>query len=769
MSSYYETKFDVIYRKLQDRKLNLKKEFDGAYSKDDFQASLGIMAEIQAVMSKLTALESVEKPFKQVASIVGQIEETKLEIEIHLEELGKLVKSLDEISVVLTEDLVEEMAELRTMFQEEDGKAFDFQFEKFTPDELMVLMRYDKKLFPSRHNQYEDYWESREKVSSDGPLATLTEDLSQVLPVTEAQAEKMDLVLETEDTQMPGAEASEEQPIDHGVQDLSDFGRQHHILENKQEDRRRLIEDSELEGVEGLEDLSGSIPVPPDTQENLMEPEELGEEAISAQDISSYEEDLNAAVESHEVILAEEASDEGTLPEDNLEEVFVSPLEEGSEELVEVENELDEISSLAEEPVQTEDFPEAQFLEEESPTADDFPEAQPMGEEVSDTDDFPEAQALDEMTPEIEEFSEEVESFGGEELVIEENVDPGAEGMEYDAPAEESLDEDPGAFSDVSEQHDAYAEYSEESYEEPVEPAYEEAAYQEDYSQEEYSEGEYAEEAHPEVYEESVAVDSQPGEEPYYEEGSAEYSDDAYEAAPQDEYGSAEADYSQNYEYQEGADQQGYEEYSEDQYVADQYAGDEYAQEPVDQAGYVEDYAAEVSVDSVEVAEYSDEVYADDQGYEEDPVYLDDIELEPVEQGISEEPAIDLYESETSDLSMEIPLAEDSSEDPISLDDISTDLEDSSMEEEPVAEDFEISLDSEETPVAIGEESQEVGAPAEDEDLAIDLDEIEIDGPADENFSLELNDQSDFSSEEGDVQEIDLDEIQIDLDEEETS
>ncbi len=301
MSSYYETKFDVIYRKLQDRKLNLKKDFDGAYSKDDFQASLGIMAEIQTVMSKLTALESVEKPFKQVASIVGQIEETKLEIEIHLEELGKLIRGLDEISVVLTHDLVDEMDELRSMFQEEDGKAFDFQFEKFSLDELMVLMRYDKKFFPSRMSQFEEYWEARVRDLDprNGALAeSQSLELETPLKVREAQADEMDLVLETEDTEDLSVEVVEEQPIDHGVQDLSDFGRQFNILEQRQEDRRRLIEDADLEGVEGLEEMSGSTPFPPDSNESLdMNASETDEEALSAAEIASYEQEVGSAEE----------------------------------------------------------------------------------------------------------------------------------------------------------------------------------------------------------------------------------------------------------------------------------------------------------------------------------------------------------------------------------------------------------------------------------------------------------------------------------------
>ena len=320
MSSYYETKFDVIYRKLQDKKLNLKKEFDGAYSKDDFQASLGVMTEIQNVMSKLTALESVEKPFKQVASIVGQIEETKLEIEIHLEELGKLVKGLDEISVVLRDDLVDEMGELKSMFQEEDGKAFEFQFDKFTPDELMVLMRYDKKLFPSRHEQYEKYWNGSEKVDQAQALETLERDLTEPFVVTEVQADKMDLILQADQLdESPGA-SEDDEIIDHGLEDLNDFGRQHHIHETKQEDRRRLIEDEGYGADIASSMATGAVMVPPDNQQSLMEDEVSAEDVITAEDISKYEGQVHSAgVHDHtDLVTMTQAEGETLIQTDNL-------------------------------------------------------------------------------------------------------------------------------------------------------------------------------------------------------------------------------------------------------------------------------------------------------------------------------------------------------------------------------------------------------------------------------------------------------------------
>ena len=52
-------------------------------------------------MNKLSALESV-KPFK--ITISSRVEDLKLEIEIHLEELGKQIKSMDELQGLIDGD-----------------------------------------------------------------------------------------------------------------------------------------------------------------------------------------------------------------------------------------------------------------------------------------------------------------------------------------------------------------------------------------------------------------------------------------------------------------------------------------------------------------------------------------------------------------------------------------------------------------------------------------------------------------------------------------
>ena len=156
MTSVYENKFDVIFRKLQDEKAQLKKDFDSAYSKDDFRTSMGIMEEIQEVMNKLSALESVEKPFKEIAQISSRVEDLKLEIEIHLEELGKQIKSMDELQCLIDGEL-EPQKTLRAFLQKAE-RSFTFDFNKFSDDELMTLIHYRKSNFPSRLSAYEDYW-----------------------------------------------------------------------------------------------------------------------------------------------------------------------------------------------------------------------------------------------------------------------------------------------------------------------------------------------------------------------------------------------------------------------------------------------------------------------------------------------------------------------------------------------------------------------------------------------------------------------------------
>ena len=154
MTSVYENKFDVIFRKLQDEKAQLKKDFDSAYSKDDFRTSMGIMEEIQ-VMNKLSALESVEKPFKEIAQISSRVEDLKLEIEIHLEELGKQIKSMDELQGLIDGELETPMKTLRELFSREAERNFTFNFNKFSDDELMTLIHYRKSNFPSRLGEYQ--------------------------------------------------------------------------------------------------------------------------------------------------------------------------------------------------------------------------------------------------------------------------------------------------------------------------------------------------------------------------------------------------------------------------------------------------------------------------------------------------------------------------------------------------------------------------------------------------------------------------------------
>jgi hypothetical protein len=628
------------------------------------------MAEIQTVMSKLTALESVEKPFKQVASIVGQIEETKLEIEIHLEELGKLIRGLDEISVVLTDDLVDEMDELRSMFQDEDGKAFDFQFEKFSLDELMVLMRYDKKFFPSRMSQFEEYWKARVRDldQRNGALAeNHSLELETPLKVREAQADVMDLVLETEDSEDLSADVAEEQPIDHGVQDLSDFGRQFNILEQRQEDRRRLIEDADLEGVEGLEEMSGSMPVPPDSHESLdMNASETDEEALSASEIASYEQEVGAA-----------------------EEPFDTSFDGSSSS-----------------------HTESIFQEQEA-------ESQELSEEVDSGEAFLQSTGFQESEQPME------PEYSADSMAMEETHDGQVQ------PAEEVYED---AYSDpVQEQEvDPYAEDSyQEGYEQPAyDDGYEQPAYDDGYEQQEVAQTDS------EAYVE-------PGTEEYQEYEAGTYSDEqAVDYSAEDDPGLAPLDQDQYMDPPQG-------EYA---------AQEEYVQQEPGVEDY-QDYGQDQPYDESVSQEYGDEYAAPSDSLESDGAEL------PQAGEFGE------ASDEFGDGSADLPDYGDL-EEPVSLDDISIG---DSEEVQDYGDDLEISMDVEDTPISLGEEATEVGAPLEDEDLSINLDDIEIDDDLDSDsggtgIALSLDTQMELPvDEEEDVQEIDLDAIEINLDDEDLS
>ena len=304
MTSVYENKFDVIFRKLQDEKAQLKKDFDSAYSKDDFRTSMGIMEEIQEVMNKLSALESVEKPFKEIAQISSRVEDLKLEIEIHLEELGKQIKSMDELQCLIDGELETPMKTLRELFSREAERSFTFNFNKFSDDELMTLIHYRKSNFPSRLSAYEDYWTqtvnsevAKHLGNSQGSTNSREDnnlDLDAPLNVETGDSLNSNCYLDNDEDLSSNtiqiSKSAEESPtFDHGVQNLSDFERRNHIPVLTDEETSRILADSEVESV-GVEFATPVNSEPSDGSNQISG--EQAEIAITAEEIESYESEV---------------------------------------------------------------------------------------------------------------------------------------------------------------------------------------------------------------------------------------------------------------------------------------------------------------------------------------------------------------------------------------------------------------------------------------------------------------------------------------------
>jgi hypothetical protein len=305
MSSLYETKYDVIYRKLQERKLNLKKQFDEAYSRDDFQASMAVMEDIQKVMGSLSSLEILEKPFKETARVASRVEDIRVDLEILLESLGKEIRTLDGLQEILNKDLNSQMSVLLKMFREEDGKNFEFDFDKFSSSELMALMQYEAIYFPSRKEEFEAYTESVKKSEQVQAIPFSESDWSQPLAVVAGVGLSGLCVLEKEETQESVAEEVEEEiedvPFDHGVEDLSEFGRQNDIPVLTDSETATILAQTEDEPEE-ISDIAFSEP-----------------EAITSEDVIAYQREVEAHPEMTEEELQQDLQSE--IQQDSMEVV----------------------------------------------------------------------------------------------------------------------------------------------------------------------------------------------------------------------------------------------------------------------------------------------------------------------------------------------------------------------------------------------------------------------------------------------------------------
>jgi len=440
MSSLYETKYDVIYRKLQERKLNLKKQFDEAYSRDDFQASMAVMEDIQKVMGSLSSLEILEKPFKETARVASRVEDIRVELEILLESLGKEIRTLDGLQEILNKDLNSQMSMLLKMFREEDGKNFQFDFEKFSSSELMALMQYEATYFPSRKEEFEAHLQSSQQVTPKDEVPFSEADWNQPLAVLAGVGLSGLCVLEKEETQEAVSdepeESAEEVPFDHGVEDLSEFGRQNDIPVLTDSETATILAQTEEEPQEEISDIAFSEPEPITSEDVLAYAREV--EALPAE---MTEEELQQDLEA-EIHHGETLQDEQYATEEYVAEEYAEEPESGySAEAYAEETYAEE--GYAEEPYAEEAYAEEAYPEEaysEDAYAEEaYPEDAYAGAEYSE-----------------EAYAEDVYT---EEPVYEASVDYAAE-TEYTAEGE-------FAAGDVYASSEEYA--VQEDYSDPVE------------------------------------------------------------------------------------------------------------------------------------------------------------------------------------------------------------------------------------------------------------------------------------------------------------
>ncbi len=483
MASLYETKFDVLCRKLQEEKLALKKRFDDAYARDDFRASMGVMETIQGVMSKLSALEAVEKPFREVSRVLEKIDDLRLNIEAHLEDLGKEYRHLDSLREVLDLDLKDEFGVLQALFKEEEGRRMQLDFERFDEDELMSLMRFSPENFPSRQSQFEEYSMRNfsEYKASCEPQFDFSE-WERGLGVQRGQALDGLVVLELEDEveEEPVAEKEiqEEFPIDHGVEDLSEFSRQNLIPVLSDEQAAQILQ---MEPEEPEEIQAEDIPF-----EDEVVPEEEG---ITADEVAAYEQSVQTAQNeeapamgqppSNEELLGaeEEYSDAECPPEDDYdlsEEVYTEEQEAYVEERVYAEDAYTEPGAYVEDV-----YAEEQVYTEEAVYTDEVAcdEGYEESAEYTEAVVYPENAAV---------YAGEETAYAEEAVYAEEVAYPEEAYAEGGAYAEEQVYTEEAAYTeDVAYEEQAF--YQEETYpdsgeEYSEEALYAEAAYLEDSS-----------------------------------------------------------------------------------------------------------------------------------------------------------------------------------------------------------------------------------------------------------------------------------------------
>lgn len=690
MSSVYENKFDVIFRKLQDEKDQLKKDFDSAYSKDDFRTSMGIMEDIQEVMNKLSALESVEKPFKQMSQIAARVEDLKMEIEIHLEELGKQIKSMDELQELVNGELDVPMQTLKELFSKEVDRNFQFEFSKFSNDELMTLIHYRKSNFPSRLASYETYWNKFREIHSDRaeiafekPSAEVPTniDLDAPLDVGIGLALQSNCYLDTQDeVTNPSHSKVDAAAPSSGLEESVQTTRRDPIAMLSNEETTRILDTSVVHPSESNDSNWHS-------------------EIVTAQDIQEYENNISFA-------------DEATTSNAVGSEIFFEEQDSSVSQGIEFETDHDN---------RTFNQPDAQLVDfEEDQALEDF---QYVDEQEAD---FVE-------TDQVQDYSEAEYADQGDEQA--ENSDEAYDQTEYmDEGYEES-----GYSGEGHEQ----AEYSDEVYDqtEYMDQGYAESGY----SGEDHEQAEYSEEAYDQtVYMEDGYEDSEYSSEDYEQ---AEYSDEAYNQTVYMEDGYEYSEYSgegyEQAEYTEESDQVvdfNEEVHAETAYASEDYESVDYDYDLESQDTYSQEQE-ELQFDGFEseVNQENDlqEAYAQaDQSIEdnqeihadvqddldlEENLPLDDLSLElEIEEGhasdheILDIDEVSLEDSDTTEVLLD-PVSANAEDDVLDIDDIEIDLD-----EEP---DLSVNLDDE---ILDLDDSLEPNSNGDELEEELNLDDIEI-------------------------------------------
>ena len=666
MTSVYENKFDVIFRKLQDEKAQLKKDFDSAYSKDDFRTSMGIMEEIQEVMNKLSALESVEKPFKEIAQISSRVEDLKLEIEIHLEELGKQIKSMDELQGLIDGELETPMKTLRELFSREAERNFTFNFNKFSDDELMTLIHYRKSNFPSRLGEYENYWNQtiNSRVAANAVIspdysennATRNLDLDAPLNTESGGSLNSNCYLDSDedlganDNPLMNKEESAS-AFDHGVQNLSDFERRNHIPVLTDEETSRILADSESEPVDiefaVSSDADSSEEITPLSNDNL-------ESSVTSEEVENYESEVTelfdvGAKDPEENFDSIAADNDLTISVEDIEQDLISESIEKVEEVSELSTDEDFAVSVTE--------LENEFVADNEDS------------EVIPDNHF---NTIDDENLNFSNADSQYDSSASDELYVDDNY----------------TEEDLGT-SDYSDADYVEEDYSEESYSESEFTEAEQASLEyeaSEYGEDEYSTPEYSSEEYAERIFNIQSI-------PEYAEG--EYTEEDY----------AEGEYTED-DYADG---------EEDDYAEGEYTEGEYVENDYSEAGY--------SDESYSENEYSDESLDTDESltvsYEvEDQLPLDELSIDLDQELVSEisdsSQDIDQLElDEPEDIQInETVTSEDGA---LDIDDIEIDLDESS--------DIQIEVDDTVLDLDESESSDDLSEELNLDDIQIDLDE----------------------------------------------